>query len=126
MDADGGARPALVGPHLLQHLQDGRDGLRHAVVRPRDVMQLFQSPATLEKKMKTAFPRLSKSLGKRHRESEAVCDVDVSLLMVIFRLSRENEPRKQYLRFYKSPVTSLSHNRLCFPQNPAEEKKKQL
>lgn len=47
MDADGGLRVALVGSHLIQHLKDGRDGLRHAVIRPRDVMQLFQGPATL-------------------------------------------------------------------------------
>lgn len=48
MDADGGLPVALVGSHLIQHLKDGRDGLWHAVIRPRDIMQLFQGPATLE------------------------------------------------------------------------------
>lgn len=49
MDADGGVPVALVGSHLIQHLKDGRDGLWHAVIRPRDIMQLFQGPATLGK-----------------------------------------------------------------------------
>lgn len=62
MDADGGPRVSLVGPHLIQHLQDGRDGLRHTVVRPRDVMQLFQSPATLES-IKTVFKCYAKRLS---------------------------------------------------------------
>lgn len=48
MDADGGLPAGLVGSHLVQHLKDGRDGLWHAVIRPRDVMQLFQGPVTLE------------------------------------------------------------------------------
>lgn len=90
MDADGGTRAGLVGAHLIQHLQDGRDGLRHAVVRPRDIMQLFQSPATLEK-MRTLFNR--NAIRQRHHESEATEDIDVFQLMIISRLSWENSPR---------------------------------
>lgn len=63
MDADGGVHVGLVGAHLIQQLKDGRDGLWHAVIRPRDVMQLFQSPATLEK-VKTVFNWNAKRLSE--------------------------------------------------------------
>lgn len=91
----------------MQHLQDGRDGLRHAVVRPRDVMQLFQSSATLEK-MKSVFNCNAKTLSK------TLDNVVMSQKPVMTLTCRW----EQYSHFYKSPVTSLSDNPLYFPQNP--------
>ena len=46
---DGYVIMILAYPHLLQHLQDGGDGVGHAVVRPVVVVQLMQRPATLQR-----------------------------------------------------------------------------
>ena len=50
MDADGDVIMGLTGTHLIQHFQDGRDGVWHTVIWPVDVVQLCQGAATLEKK----------------------------------------------------------------------------
>ena len=49
MNDDGYVIVILACPHLLQHLQDGGDGVGHAVVRPVVVVQLMQRPATLQR-----------------------------------------------------------------------------
>ena len=46
---DGYVIVILAYPHLLQHLQDGGDGVGHAVVRPVVVVQLMQRPTTLRR-----------------------------------------------------------------------------
>lgn len=50
MDADRGVIMGLIGTHLIQHFQNGRDGVWYTVIWPGDIVQLFQSSATLEKK----------------------------------------------------------------------------
>lgn len=49
VDADGDVIMGLIGAHLMQHFQNGRDGVWYTVIWPVDIVQLFQSSATLEK-----------------------------------------------------------------------------
>lgn len=53
MDADGDVIMGLNGAHLLQQFQNRRDGVRYTVIRPVDIVQLFQSSARLEIKNQT-------------------------------------------------------------------------
>lgn len=66
MDADGDVIMGLNGAHLLQQFQNRRDGVRYTVIRPVDIVQLFQSSARLEiKKKKSIFRQFqSESLLK--------------------------------------------------------------
>lgn len=48
VDADRDVIVRLKGAHLIQHVQNGRDRVRHAVIWPVDIVQLFQSAAALE------------------------------------------------------------------------------
>lgn len=50
VEADGYVIMGLIGTHLIQHLQNGRDGVWYTVIWPVDIVQLFQSSATLESK----------------------------------------------------------------------------
>lgn len=53
MNADGDVIMGLNGAHLLQQFQNRRDGVRYTVIRPVDIVQLFQSSARLEIKNQT-------------------------------------------------------------------------
>lgn len=55
MDADGDVIMGLNGAHLLQQFQNRRDGVRYTVIRPVDIVQLFQSSARLEIKKKKKY-----------------------------------------------------------------------
>jgi len=48
VNADGKLLVILVNAHVLQQLQDGRDGVRYSVIRPVHIVQLFQCPGHLE------------------------------------------------------------------------------
>lgn len=50
VDAYGHVIMRLIAAHLVQHVQDGGDGVRYAMIWPVDIVQLFQSVAQLEKK----------------------------------------------------------------------------
>lgn len=56
MDADGDVIMILIGAHLLQHVQNGRDGVWYTVVWPVYIVQLFQSPDTLEMCTNVSLP----------------------------------------------------------------------
>lgn len=55
VNADGDVIMGLNGAHLLQQFQNRRDGVRYTVIRPVDIVQLFQSSARLEIKKKKVF-----------------------------------------------------------------------
>lgn len=53
MNADGDVIMGLNGAHFLQQFQNRWDGVRYTVIRPVDIVQLFQSSARLEIKNQT-------------------------------------------------------------------------
>ncbi len=48
VNTDGNVIMILVNPHVLQQLQDGRNGVRYSVIRPVHIVQLLQCPRHLE------------------------------------------------------------------------------
>lgn len=50
VNADWDVIMGLIGAHLMQHVQNGRDGVWYTMIWPVDIMQLFYSVARLWKK----------------------------------------------------------------------------
>lgn len=85
MYADGHIPMGLVGSHLLQQLQDGRDGVRDTMVGPVDIVQLSQGTTPLRDKQQSSMLTQTERHTRRPVYSHGASCLPLPHVMLVLR-----------------------------------------